>query len=366
VPAASLFAFRPAASSSAPLNSGRHRTRALLLLTLVLWSLNFAIGTLANALASPANLPLLIAARLGLDGLGLGLCVLLYAFRHAFGRSLASRVLLIAALAPLAAAICALGSVLIQQLSAPLADIPPSSADLLRTFTRWAWFFLGWSGLSMALEYYFDARDEELRASELHSLAQRAQLRVLHSQINPHFLFNSLNSVSALIGDNRAKEADHVLDLLATYFRKTLTVDLAEDIPLVDEIQLHAEYLKIEQARYANLNVEIDIDSDVALARIPALLAQPLVENAVKYGAARSFAPSSITVRAFREGDRLVLIVQNSQSPTASPNAARGAGLGLQNVRERLAGRFGEGQNLAITQSPDAFTATITMPLTLS
>ena len=302
--------------------------------------------------------------RLGIDAFGLTLCLFIFAMRRALGSSPFARVCAAAVLAPIAAAICTTGSVLIEHLSSP-NSFGPTAAELLRTFARWAWFFLGWAGLTMALEYSFEARKEEIRAIEFRAFAQHAQLKALHSQINPHFLFNSLNSVSALIGDRRPSEADRVLDLLSTYFRKTLTIDPSKDISLRDEIRLHVEYLEIEKIRFPNLTVSIEVPDDIANARVLPLILQPLVENAIKHGAGHSLEPSSIDLRAWHRDQTLVLDIRNSRSSTGQVKPA-GSGLGLQNVHQRLESRFGAKQTIAISESPRSFAVRITMPLSLS
>ncbi|MGH6949308.1 MAG: sensor histidine kinase, partial [Vitreimonas sp.] len=239
---------------------------------------------------------------------------------------------------------------------------PASWSTTLIVMTRWSWFFIGWAGLAMAVEYAFDAREEEVRASRFEALAQTAKLQALHNQHNPHFLFNSLNSISALIVDRRVEDADRMVDLLASYLRKTLAADPASDVRLIDEIRLQLEYLSIERARYPDLVVDVDVPVELEGTAVPALLLQPLVENAVKHGAARSKPPARIAIRARRDAGDVILTVENSSDGQGSP--ALGAGIGLRNVSERLRHRYGDRQQLTVGPLPyGGYAAAIRAPL---
>jgi hypothetical protein len=350
------------AEDAAPSASGsRHRFGAFAALTLVLWGINFGVTWLANVLSNAPNLTLLLGLRLGLDLLGLLLCFAMYQLQWALGRSFRARVTLIAILAPLAAALCAWGAHTLATYAAPGFEPRLPSAELVRLIARWSWFFLGWAGLSLALEYYFDARDKELRALAFENLAQQAQLRALYNQISPHFLFNGLNSISALIGGGRAAEADRIIESLAGYLRATLSIDATRDIELGAEIALHREYLAIEHARYMNLTIDVDVPAELGRALVPALVLQPLIENAIKHGVARMSAPAHIVLQARRDGDVLALRVENTRAPNAA--APLGAGIGLENVRQRLCARFDTRQNMAVSVIGSLFVVELEMPL---
>lgn len=220
----------------------------------------------------------------------------------------------------------------------------------IRTNLEETWFLVSLGGLYLAIEYAASAKEEHRRASDYMRIAHAAKLRALHNQINPHFLFNSLNSISALIGEKRTQEADRMIDLLATFFRKTLAVDPSSDVRLEDEVGLQMGYLAIEQARYPDLAVELDIPNDLKDVPVPALLLQPIVENAVKHGIARSRPPARVAIRAKREGNHLLISIENHGA--ASAPVKTGTGIGLQNVRARLESRFGDPSALTTRAIP--------------
>jgi LytS/YehU family sensor histidine kinase len=154
-----------------------------------------------------------------------------------------------------------------------------------------------------------------------------------------------------------------MIDLLATYFRKMLAVDPSAEITLKEEIGLQLEYLEIERARYEDLEVEIDVEPGLETAMIPALLLQPLVENAVKHGVARSLPPVRIVVRARRNGGSLLVAVENHGTITRAPRA-KGTGVGLANVRERLGNLHADRQSLVLAPiETGGFSATVELPL---
>ncbi len=345
--------------------SGAGAARAILWLTLIYWGTNVAIFSLADALQTePTPLVETAAMRVALALFGIGLCFLIQlALRRLERRALWKRVLLLLVLVPVCAEVYAWASYFgLAWVAGESVVFPVKWSTALIVMTRWSWFFIGWAGLCMAVEYAFDAREEEVRASRFQALAQTAKLHALHNQLNPHFLFNSLNSISALIVDRRVDDADRMVDLLASYLRKTLAADPSADVRLSDEIALQLEYLAIERARYPDLVIDVDVPSELESAALPALLLQPLVENAVKHGAARSAAPATIAIRARREGEYVVIAVENSGGGEGAP--ALGAGIGLRNVSERLRHRFGDRQQLSVGPLPQGgYAAVVRAPL---
>lgn len=339
--------------------------RAVVWLTLIYWAANVSLFILADVLSGDGRLVQVAATRVTLALFGIGLCFgILWALRRLERRALWKRVLMLVVLVPITAEIYAWVSYfsLAWAGNNPIVFPVPWAAAVV-VMTRWSWFFIGWAGLAMTVEYAFEAREEELRATRFQAMAQTAKLHALHNQLNPHFLFNSLNSISALIVDRRVDDADRMVDLLASYLRKTLAADPGADVRLIDEVELQLEYLAIERARYPDLVVDVDVPLGLEDARVPALVLQPLVENAVKHGVARSPAPAKIAIRARREGDQAVIAVENTAADRRQP-AAAGAGIGLRNVRERLRHRFGERQRLDVgPKAGGGFAAVIRVPL---
>jgi two-component system LytT family sensor kinase len=203
-------------------------------------------------------------------------------------------------------------------------------------------FFASWAALYLALCYAGEVGALERRAANLRAAAQSAELRALRYQVNPHFLFNTLNSLSSLVLSGKRDEAEHMIISLSTFFRTSLTGDPTEDVPLAEEIRLQRLYLDIEAVRFPDrLIVAFDIPENLEGACIPGLILQPLVENAVKYGVARARRPVTIRIVAREEADRLLLTVEDDGDPMDPDADAGGTGVGLQNVRNRLAARFG-------------------------
>lgn len=343
------------------------RGRAILWLTVVFWISHLAI-IIGGAVASGTQgLKACIELRLVLAVIGALMCFGIHLLLERFsGSTFRSRALIAIFLAPVAAEVYAW----IVYFGYMIAGPPDWEgridwASAIASLSYYMWFFLAWTGLYLALNYSFDIQTEQLRSAELRAHAQSAQLRALHNQVNPHFLFNSLNSISALVADGRNAEADRMIAKLATFFRRSLSIDPFEDIPLSRELDLQRVYLEIEQLRFPDLVLDIDCPAGLAGAAVPALILQPLVENAVKYGVAGSPPPARIAVVA-REGEgKLVLTVTDSGTSTP-PTAKSGSGVGLRNVRERLAHRFGDDQSMVAGRGETGFTCTLAIPLRMT
>jgi two-component system sensor histidine kinase AlgZ len=190
-------------------------------------------------------------------------------------------------------------------------------------------------------------------------LAQRAELHALRAQVHPHFLFNSLNTVSALIGYDPAKAREACL-LLAEYLRGTLRAQEHALVPLRDEWRLCERYLKVEALRLGErLRVEVELDEAAQDCLVPSLLLQPLVENAMTHGVALVDAPEPLRVRARKEADSLAIELENGVDPDPR---RRPGGVGLANVRARLAAQYGAEALLRIEQDPAHFRVLIHLP----
>ena len=203
--------------------------------------------------------------------------------------------------------------------------------------------------------------DRERRLSAALQAAQEAQLSALRLQINPHFLFNSLNAVTALVAAGRNGEAESVISRLAAFFRASLSQASAGGVTLREEFDMLASYLDIEMVRLGErLNVIIDLPPALARAMVPHFLLQPLVENAVKHAVMPSARPVTIEIRARQEDGLLLLEV--SDDGTAGGQRQRGTGVGLANVRARLQALHGREAALKVAARPDGFTASIRLP----
>ncbi len=211
----------------------------------------------------------------------------------------------------------------------------------------WLFFYIGWSAFYLANQAQAEALGAQRRLADAESAAQAAQVRALRYQVNPHFLFNTLNSLSTLVMTGRTDRAETMLLALSTFFRTSLSFDPGADVTLAEEIDLQRLYLDIEMARFPDrLTVEIDIPKDLEQARLPALLLQPIVENAIKYGVSKSRKVVLVRIAARRLADnRMSVEVSNrlkhggkDELPAATHE---GTGLGLANVSQRLDARWG-------------------------
>jgi sensor histidine kinase YesM len=203
-------------------------------------------------------------------------------------------------------------------------------------------------------------RRAEKQSLELAVLAREAELKALKAQVHPHFLFNSLNSISALTATDPAGAREMCI-LLAEFFRKSLALGDRPSVSLEEELAVARTYLAIEGMRFgARLAIEEKVDEAGKACRLPPLLLQPLVENAIRHGIATRTEGGVVRLEATTDGRRLRLLVENpfdAESPSR-----KGVGLGLANVRQRLQARYGEGARLDAERSPDRFRVTLSLP----
>jgi hypothetical protein len=204
------------------------------------------------------------------------------------------------------------------------------------------------------------AKVESLRQQELNRLVSQAELRALQSQINPHFLFNALNTLYGSIPREAALARRMVINL-AEIFRYFLQSDKTF-VPLSEEMQIVRAYLEVEQGRLgARLKLEISVDPETEQVPIPVLSIQPLVENAIKHGIAARTEPGLLRITVGRQEDELRISVENSGS--GKPAASAGTGVGLANVRRRLEICYGPASRLSLSIAPEAAAVELRIPL---
>jgi len=206
------------------------------------------------------------------------------------------------------------------------------------------------------------SRDAERHALELRVLAREAELRFLRGQLDPHFLFNGLNSVAALIGSDAAA-ARRMCFLMSDFFRKSLGLAAQQSILLSEELALAETYLAIEQVRFGErLRPRFEVSESTGALLVPALVLQPLVENAVHHGVAHLLEGGEVKVSARRHAGLLELAVENPCDPERP--ASRGTGLGLANVRARIEVLFGNRARLDVVSEREHFRVLIVLPAT--
>jgi two-component system, LytTR family, sensor histidine kinase AlgZ len=200
----------------------------------------------------------------------------------------------------------------------------------------------------------------ERRVLESQVSAREAELRALRAQLNPHFLFNSLNSINALVGAD-PEGARRMCERLGDFLRRTLVLGSREAVPLGEELALVDRYLDIEQVRFGDrLRVERAVDPELLSCQVPPLLLQPLIENAIKHGVQDALEGGAVRLEARRDGARLVLTVENPVDVGAP--AQRGEGVGLQNVRRRLAALGAGDARLSAGPLGERFRVTLELP----
>lgn len=219
-----------------------------------------------------------------------------------------------------------------------------------------------WSAGILATLHNIESRRRERRLADAQREAHDAQVRALRYQVNPHFLYNTLSSVSTLILEGRSEAAERMVMRLSAFFRASLAQDPFHDVPLADELELQRLYLEIEQMRFADgLKVEYDIPEALHDALVPSLILQPLIENSIKHGLHEAGKITTLRLSAQTIGSRLVLDVSDN-GPGQSESA--GTGIGLRNVERRLRTRFGgDSRFLATSIKEGGFQVRLELPL---
>ena len=232
-----------------------------------------------------------------------------------------------------------------------LSGVPPLRAASMETFNLsllTCWMILG---ANHALQQYRSSQARRKEAAELETRLARAQLQLLRTQLQPHFLFNTLHAVTALIRRD-ADAAEEMLARLSDLLRLALERGEIQELPLKEELDFVHLYIRIQEVRFGDrLRVAIQAEPDVLDAMVPNMLLQPLVENAVQHGVSRRAEGGEITVTAKREQDMLVVRICDD-GPGLHGDDAPGLGIGLTNTRERLERLYGERHALRLEQAP--------------
>ncbi|MEP0390527.1 MAG: histidine kinase [Erythrobacter sp.] len=222
---------------------------------------------------------------------------------------------------------------------------------------------LAWASTYFALLAVIQARVAERREQQFRSAAKAAELRSLRYQVNPHFLFNTLNSLSALVMTGKADRAERMIQTISRFYRHSLADEPTSDVTLRDEFDLQKLYLDIEAVRFPErLKPVFDLPEELEEARVPGMILQPLVENSVKYAVSAVTRPVTITVAAHEEFDRLVITISDD-GPGVPEGAPHGFGIGLANVSDRLEARFGSDIAFTSTPIPGGYRTQIRIPL---
>lgn len=364
--------YSPAARLRLPINP---RVRAWVVAA-GLWILNIPI-LLAPALVGEGVTPgALITVGIFLV-FGFALCVALYEWlerwsRRGTGRYIAAAVGGVVVCALAIGFIDGVGGVILAKLG--LTTPRPMSYVAIRAVTNT--IFLGWmfaifAAATVLIEFSNRLREREQqlvmaegRTAQARAAETAARLAALRYQLNPHFLFNTLNAISSAVVTQRTAEAETMLTRLASFLRVTLETSPKAMVSLEDELGTVEAYLEIEAERFRDrLTARIDCPVTLRDAPVPGFILQPLVENAIKHGLSRSTGPVTVRVSAERDGEALRLTVSDDARPLSGAPAATSGGIGLAAIRERLEVLYGAAGGLTVKPLQPGYQATITLPL---
>ena len=361
------------AQTGSTLSSDRFTLRIAAVTILLFWLAQFSLLTTQRLVFGAGDDLSYLVPRLLVTALGIGMSFLILGFHRATrGRALSQRLALAVLAALTGAIIHAFANYATFRLLMPRDQL--GDTDIVAhamAVLQWFWTYAAIAGLLLAIVYSGDVRDHERRTAQLQRDAHEAHVRALRYQLNPHFMFNTLNSIASLIGTGAVESAEYMVENLSDFLRAGLAIDPSEDIPLAKEIELQSTYLAIEAVRFPNrLDVAIDVPNAVRGVLVPSLIVQPLVENAVRHAVAVSTGRVSLTIAAHAEGKRLRIRVRDSGANMGTGGEAPrrvvpGTGVGLANVAERLKTRYGDDCGFAAGRLPDGgFEVTFAIPLT--
>ena len=249
----------------------------------------------------------------------------------------------------------------------------PPQESLARYSTFWLLTNFPWAvalyfavlGCIHAVTYYREARERESQQARLAAQLSEAKLSALRMQLNPHFLFNSLNAITVLVRDRKTQDASRMLELLSAVLRQVLQNEKRQQVTLQEELRFIERYLAIEEVRFSDrLKVHWSIQPALDAALVPEFILQPLVENAIKHGVAKSNHVGVVEIRAELAGSDLLLAVEDN-GPGYEPS--NGSGVGLANIRTRLETSFGSKGKLEVCNSNTGGTvASVRFPFRLA
>jgi signal transduction histidine kinase len=246
-----------------------------------------------------------------------------------------------------------------------LGGVTPEPYPFVIYLFQFGWALLLWGLMQALLGYHFQTVAQARAVVRAQALAYDAQVRMLHYQINPHFLFNTLNAISTLVLENRNAHAESMLLRLAGFLRYSLDRQPTELAKLSDEIEAQRKYLEIEQTRFEDkLSVTFNIQPGLESVRLPSLILQPILENAIKYAISPRKEGGRIELSAWREDGALRIAIEDDGPGLPTANASGRQGVGLANIRERLELIYGQRAGLiARNKQPNGCHVEIFLPL---
>ena len=242
---------------------------------------------------------------------------------------------------------------------------PENLADYVSGIMGSFYILLCWSGLYFGIKYYQQLQDQTERTLQATAAAHQAQLKMLRYQLNPHFLFNTLNAISTLILDDAKESANLAISRLSDFLRYTLDTDPMKRVTLGSELHALDLYLEIEKVRFSDrLVIRREVEPRALRALVPSLVLQPLIENAIKYAITPSEEGGTLTIAAKVHDQMLILqLSDNGPGLNNGQKSENGSGVGLKNTRERLQQFYGDRQAFTLAPNePSGLAVTINIP----
>lgn len=243
----------------------------------------------------------------------------------------------------------------------PRASLHFVQLQFVQTMDYCLWLYWTIVGFVYGIDYYVDGRVAQIHAAELEGQLARAELEVLKQQLQPHFLFNTLNSISTLMHTD-VDAADDMIGDLSTLLRRSLENNGTHEVSLRQELETLQLYIDIQRVRFQDrLSVELDIDANTLNARVPQLVLQPLVENAFRHGISQRASGGLVRIQSECRNGNLLLRVSDD-GPGMTHNSATNGGIGLKNTLARLRKLYGEHSTLKVDDSGAGFTVELEFP----
>lgn len=350
-------------------DGGLSANRVAILTVLLCWTTQFVLLTAQMAAAERAmRMPVMtrseLIARASMSLVGIILSFgLASALKRMHATPLGRRIAVAAAGSVIASVLHAFANFGLFSLFMSEASMQRATvASYFAATTVWFWTYGTTAALLLVIYYHADLRERDRRLTHLRAVAQSAQIKALRYQLNPHFMFNTLNSIASLVGRKETEEAEAMVENLSDFLHTTLELNPEDDITLARELELQALYLSIETARFPDrLQVEVDVPEDLRDLLVPSLITQPLVENVIKHAVRKSTKPVSLRIAARRDGDMLELTIRNSFGDIDGQR--RGPpGIGLANVAERLSMRYPGASRFTTVADEAGFCVRLTLP----
>ncbi len=294
-----------------------------------------------------------------------------YVFKWLWNRSLVLVIIVALLLTALAASVFSLVQVVAFVEFYPTEWRPQSLWEYFADAPFSAYIFISWTGLYFGINYYLMLQEQTEKALKATALAHQAQLKMLRYQLNPHFLFNTLNAISTLVLEKDTDGANDMLTRLSSFLRYSLVNQPTQKVSLDQELEALNLYLDIEKARFEErLKLKFDVEERARDALLPSLLMQPIIENAIKYAIAPSENGGTIALSAHLIGNQLCLVIEDDGPGIAldvAETSKKSSGVGLTNTKERLRQLYGDMHTLKVQNiEPHGLRVTVCMPCEFS